>query len=82
MQPKHMHHLVLALHLTGDAPGAIETVKKAISILPPELSGLRTAMEESLAKYDMVRKQGNGIQIRRKKRVNAPMCRENQACAE
>jgi hypothetical protein len=43
--------LALAYFMTGDAAKAVETQERAVSLLPPEESPLRTELETSLAKY-------------------------------
>ena len=43
--------LALAYFTTGRTPKAIETQQKAVSLLPPGESPLRTELEANLAKY-------------------------------
>ena len=43
--------LALAQHMTGDTPAAIETEKKAVSLLPPDSPG-RKDYEATLAKFE------------------------------
>ncbi len=43
--------LALAYFMTGDADKAIDTQEKAVSLLPPEESQLRTKLEANLAKF-------------------------------
>lgn len=47
----HVNTLALAHFMTGDVVKAIETQEKAVSLLPPEESPLRTKLEATLAKY-------------------------------
>ncbi len=49
--PPSLDTLALAQHLTGDTPAAIETEKKALSLLPPDASG-RGDYEAALAKFE------------------------------
>ena len=58
--------LALALHLTGDTPAAIETQKKALSLLPPDAPE-RGDYEAALARFeaalnqpDTAQEQGGG----------------------
>ncbi len=56
--PGRLDTLSLAYHLTGDTAKAIENQKKALALLPEGESGLRTGMEEALAKFEAVLKGG------------------------
>ena len=47
----YLDTLALAQHLTGDTPAAIETEKKALSLLPPDAPG-RGDYEAALAKFE------------------------------
>ena len=49
--------LALAQHLTGDTPAAIETQKKALSLLPPDAP--RGAYEAALARFEAALKKGD-----------------------
>jgi tetratricopeptide (TPR) repeat protein len=49
--PGILDTLALAQHLTGDTPGAIETEKKAISILPAD-AAWRGEYEAALERYE------------------------------
>ena len=49
--PAILDTLALAQHLTGDTPTAIETEKKALSLLPPDAPG-RGDYETALAKFE------------------------------
>jgi cytochrome c-type biogenesis protein CcmH/NrfG len=49
--PGYLDTLALAQHLTGDTSSAIETEKKALSLLPPDAPG-RSDYEAALAKFE------------------------------
>jgi tetratricopeptide (TPR) repeat protein len=49
--PGYLDTLALAQHRTGDTPAAIETEKKALSLLPPDAS-LRAELEATLARFE------------------------------
>ena len=50
--PNFLDTLSLAYHLTGDTAKAIENQKKAIALLPPGESSLRTSLEGTLADFE------------------------------
>ena len=50
--PAYLDTLSLAYHLTGDTAKAIENQKKAIALLPPGESTLRTPLETALADFE------------------------------
>ena len=49
--PAILETLALVYFMTGDTAKAIETQEKAVSLLPPEESSLRTELEANLAKF-------------------------------
>ncbi len=49
--PGYLDTLALAQHLTGDTAAAIETEKKALSLLPPDASD-RGDYEAALARFE------------------------------
>ncbi len=49
--PVYLDTLALAQHLTGDNLAAVETEKKALSLLPPDAPG-RSDYEAALAKFE------------------------------
>ncbi len=50
--------LALAQHLTGDTPAAIETQKKALSLLAPDAPD-RGDYEAALARFEAALKKGD-----------------------
>ena len=56
--PGYLDTLALAQHLTGDTPAAIETEKKALSLLPPEAPG-RGDYEAALARFEAALKKAD-----------------------
>ena len=48
----YLDTLALAQHLTGDTPAAIETEKKALSLLPPDAPE-RSDYEAALARFEV-----------------------------
>ncbi len=58
VDPGTLDTLALAQHLTGDTPAAIETEKKASSLLPPDAPG-RGDYEAALAKFEAALKQAD-----------------------
>ena len=54
--PPCLDTLALAQHLTGDTPAAIETEKKALSLLPPDAPG-RGDYEAALARFEAALKE-------------------------
>ena len=56
--PNYLDTLALAQHLTGDTPAAIETEKKALSLLPPNAPG-RGDYEAALAKFEAALKEAD-----------------------
>ena len=50
--PSFLDTLSLAYHLTGDTAKAIESQRKAISLLPEGESPFRKGLEEALAKFE------------------------------
>ena len=50
--PSYLDTLSLAYHLTGDMAKAIENQKKAIALLGPGQSDLRTSLEAALAEFE------------------------------
>ncbi|MCH8806593.1 MAG: hypothetical protein IH986_10955 [Planctomycetes bacterium] len=56
--PPFLDTLALAQHLTGDTPAAVETEKKALSLLPPNTPGRgRGDYEAALAKFEAALKK-------------------------
>jgi len=55
--PAYLDTLSLAYHLTGDTAKAIENQKKAIALLPPGESSLRTSLEGALADFESALKE-------------------------
>ena len=53
--PGFLYTLALAYHLTGDTEKARETQHRAISLLPPGESPLRSELEMRLAEYELAR---------------------------
>ncbi len=56
--PAILDTLALAQHLTGDNLAAVETEKKALSLLPPDAPG-RSDYEAALAKFEAALKEPN-----------------------
>ena len=54
--------LALAFFMTGDTAKAIETQVKAVSLLPPGESSVRTEIEANLAKYRQAAKNESSDQ--------------------
>ncbi len=50
--PSFLDTLSLAYHLTGDTAKAIESQRKAISLLPEGESPFRKGLEEALTKFE------------------------------
>ena len=61
--PAYLDTLALAQHLTGDTPAAIETEKKALSLLPPDASD-RGEYEAALAKFEAALKAADDAEER------------------
>ena len=59
--PGYLDTLALAQHLTGDTPAAIETEKKALSLLPPDAPG-RGDYEAALARFEAALKEADAAE--------------------
>ncbi len=55
--PNFLDTLSLVYHLTGDTAKAVENQKKAIALLPPSESSLRTSLETALADFESALKE-------------------------
>ena len=55
--PTYLDTLSLAYHLTGDTARAIENQRRAIALLPPGESELRTALERALDDFEAATKE-------------------------
>lgn len=54
--PGYLDTLSLAYHLNGDTAKAIENQNTALALLPDGESRMRTALEESLSKFEAAQK--------------------------
>ena len=59
--PGYLDTLALAQHLTGDTPAAIETEKKALSLLPADAPG-RGKYEAALARFEAALKKADAAE--------------------
>ncbi len=64
--PAYLDTLSLAYHLTGDTAQAIENQKKAIALLPPGESSMRSPLEAALADFEAALEQSQGVTARDK----------------
>ena len=59
--PIYLDTLALAQHLTGDTPAAVETEKKALSLLPPDAPG-RGDYEAAFARFEAALKKARAAE--------------------